>query len=88
VSAIEVVVGEATYSSSQTGGDSRTDGITPGDGTGSGIVVWGAMLVRAVMDAELEVGFRAEAVNGTLSSATEGASLAEHVGSACFLGLS
>ena len=68
--------------------DSHTSALTvlsaPGHGSGSGIVVWSAMLVRTVMNAELELGLGAEAL-GIAGATAKGGPLAEHVGGTCFL---
>lgn len=73
-----------THSGSHARGDCGTESITPGDSRGCGVVVWDTVLVRAVMDAVVELGLVAEAVVVAVTAA-KGTGLGKHVGIACFL---
>lgn len=82
-----VIAIQTTYGGSQAGTSGRrTIRGTPVDGLASGTVVWSAMLVRTVMDAELEPVLAAEAVEVTGAGAAKGLGLTKHVLGACFLG--
>lgn len=84
VAVATAVVVRTAYSSGQTRGGSETSRITPVDSSSSGIVVRGAMLVRAVMNAVVELGLGANALH-VAATAAKGAGLAKHVGGTCFL---
>lgn len=82
-----MVNGLITYSGGHAARGSKDGGaerVAPVDTCGSGIVVWSAILVRTVMNAVLEVGLGASALEVSGAAAQLG-SLGNHVVGACFL---
>lgn len=86
ITAVVKAVGcRITHSGSDTRRDRGTERITPGDGGGGGSVVWSAVLIRAVVNAVVELRLRAETAI-VAGAAAKSTGLGKHVGIACFLG--